>query len=45
MLYKDVECKGCEWRCIHEKRICIEDITPELVYENVLEILNLKNEH
>jgi ADP-heptose:LPS heptosyltransferase len=45
MLYKDVECKGCEWRCIHEKRICIEDITPELVYENVLEILNLQNEH
>ncbi len=39
LLYNDVDCKGCEWRCIHEKRFCIEEVTPQQVYNLAKKIL------
>lgn len=38
--FKEVECKGCEWRCIHPTRICLDDVTPEEIYELSMEILD-----
>lgn len=39
LIYYDIDCKGCEWRCIHEKRFCIEEVTPQQVYDLVKKIL------
>lgn len=39
LLYHDVDCKGCEWRCIRDKRICIEEIKPQQVYDLAKKIL------
>jgi ADP-heptose:LPS heptosyltransferase len=39
LLYHDVECKGCHWRCIHERRYCLEEITPTQVYHLVRKFL------
>ncbi len=32
LLYNNVDCMGCEWRCILRRRTCIEDISAEKVY-------------
>ncbi|MHB8904891.1 MAG: glycosyltransferase family 9 protein, partial [Melioribacteraceae bacterium] len=39
LLYYDVDCKGCEWRCIHKERICIDRITAEEVYDLAVRVL------
>jgi ADP-heptose:LPS heptosyltransferase len=44
LLYNDVDCKGCEWRCIHNQRICIEEVTTRQVYELAKKILAQQHE-
>lgn len=39
LIFKPVDCAGCEWRCIHSKRYCIENVTPEEVFETVVKFL------
>jgi ADP-heptose:LPS heptosyltransferase len=40
--YKDVDCKGCEWRCIKPTRACLEEVSPREIYQLSVEILNAK---
>ena len=34
-------CYGCNWECIHDRLLCIEDISPGVIAKNVVEVLNL----
>jgi len=38
-LYHNMECFGCEWRCIHKEPYCLTEITVDEVLKNVNEIL------
>lgn len=40
LMFKTVSCFGCEWRCIHPKRFCLDDVTANEVFEIACEILN-----
>jgi len=39
-LYHNMDCFGCEWRCIHDKPYCLTEVTVDEVMKNVNEILN-----
>lgn len=40
LMFKPVDCMGCEWRCIHPKRYCLENVTPEEVFETAVKYLH-----
>lgn len=40
-VYKEMDCFGCNWKCIHETILCIQDISVEEVYNKLSYILNL----
>lgn len=43
-LFKNMDCFGCEWNCVHKEPYCFTDVTVDEVYSNVIEVLN-KNAH
>ncbi|MDR3668483.1 MAG: glycosyltransferase family 9 protein [Ignavibacteriaceae bacterium] len=34
-LYDKMECFGCDWNCIHDKKYCLINVTPESVLETI----------
>jgi len=42
-LYSKMDCFGCEWECIYDKKHCIEDITVDEVFSEIEKILQLEN--
>ena len=36
-----VPCFGCHWRCVHERPICIEDLSPHDISSNLLKVMGI----
>jgi ADP-heptose:LPS heptosyltransferase len=35
-LFDQMDCFGCDWNCIHDKRYCLINVSPELVYAKII---------
>lgn len=34
-LFDQMNCFGCDWNCIHDKKYCLINVTPESVYDKI----------
>ena len=41
-LQNPLACYGCNWVCIFDKPLCIRDISPEFIAQNLLEVLAVR---
>ena len=39
-LYQNMDCFGCEWRCVHEKAYCLTNVSVKKVFFEVKRLLN-----
>lgn len=42
-LYNKMDCFGCEWNCIYDKKHCIEDVTVDKVFDEMGKTLHIKS--
>jgi ADP-heptose:LPS heptosyltransferase len=44
-LFHLMDCFGCDWNCIHDKKYCLINVTPESVYNKIICLKEQLNEN
>jgi ADP-heptose:LPS heptosyltransferase len=44
-LFHQMDCFGCDWNCIYDKKYCLINVTPESVYERIKSLIRQLNEN